>query len=281
MSAKDEVAAIAKELARHARWAQAIGERELPTSPPIPTKAPASPPAEPPPRRTPVGGPDASPRRAPAPQPRQGPAAAPAARARPAPPADPRLYGVGSPALAAIRDEVGDCQRCALCRSRRTLVFGTGNPKARLVFVGEGPGAEEDAQGIPFVGAAGQLLTRMIGAMGLRREDVYICNVVKCRPPGNRNPEPTEVAACEPFLQAQLRAIEPEVVVALGKFAAQVLLREETPISRLRGNWYEYEGIALMPTFHPAYLLRNEREKAKAWHDLQLVMARLGLRRPS
>ena len=149
-----------------------------------------------------------------------------------------------------------------------------GNPRARLVFVGEGPGAEEDNQGIPFVGAAGQLLTKMIAAMGYGRDEVYICNVVKCRPPGNRNPEPDEIQACQPFLEAQLNAIRPSVIIALGKFAAQTLARTDTPITRLRGQWREYVGIPLMPTFHPAYLLRNPAEKKAAWADLQAVMAR-------
>ncbi len=178
--------------------------------------------------------------------------------------------------LEAIRGELGDCQRCKLCSGRKQLVFGAGNPHARLVFVGEGPGAEEDLQGLPFVGPAGQLLTKMIGAMGLQREDVYICNVVKCRPPGNRNPEPDEIAACEPFLRAQLNSIGPEVVVALGKFAAQTLLRDATPITRLRGQWRTYQGMKLMPTFHPAYLLRNPAEKKPCWEDLKAVMAVLG-----
>jgi DNA polymerase len=144
------------------------------------------------------------------------------------------------------------------------------------MFVGEGPGEDEDRQGEPFVGRAGQLLTKMIEAMGYRREDVYIANVVKCRPPGNRNPEPDEIEACEPFLRAQIDAIRPRVLVALGKFAAQTLLREATPISRLRGRWFEYEGVRLMPTFHPAYLLRSPNEKGKAWEDLQHVMKELG-----
>jgi len=159
--------------------------------------------------------------------------------------------------LDEVRQELGDCTRCKLCKGRTNLVFGVGNPKSELVFVGEGPGADEDAQGIPFVGKAGQLLTKMIEAMGFQREEVYICNVVKCRPPGNRNPEIDEIEACEPFLRKQLGAIQPKVIVALGKFAAQTLLREETPITRLRGQWRTYCGIQLMPTFHPAYLLRS------------------------
>jgi uracil-DNA glycosylase len=179
------------------------------------------------------------------------PAPAPAA-ARAVQEKDAPAAAVGHRTLDEIRRELGDCRRCKLCAGRKQIVFGSGNPRARLVFVGEGPGAEEDAQGLPFVGPAGQLLTKMISAMGLRRDDVYICNVVKCRPPGNRNPEPDEIAACEPFLRAQLHSIGPEVVVALGKFAAQTLLREATPITRLRGQWRTYQGMKLMPTFHPA-----------------------------
>jgi DNA polymerase len=178
------------------------------------------------------------------------------------------------PLLDEVRRALGDCKRCKLCSGRKNIVFGVGNPKARLVFVGEGPGAEEDNQGIPFVGAAGQLLTKMIAAMGYTRDEVYICNVVKCRPPGNRNPEPDEIEACQPFLEAQLRAIRPSVIVTLGKFAAQTLLRTDTPITRLRGQWREYVGIPLMPTFHPAYLLRSPAEKKAAWTDLKAVMGR-------
>ena len=201
----------------------------------------------------------------------------PPARA-PAPVIEPAPVKTGDsaevPRLDEVRRALGDCKRCKLCSGRKNLVFGVGNPKARLVFVGEGPGAEEDNQGIPFVGAAGQLLTKMIAAMGYSRDEVYICNVVKCRPPGNRNPEPDEIAACQPFLEAQLNAIRPSVIIALGKFAAQTLARTDTPITRLRGQWREYVGIPLMPTFHPAYLLRNPAEKKSAWADLQAVMAR-------
>jgi DNA polymerase len=191
-------------------------------------------------------------------------------------PAAPPGKGTGSPALLAVRAELGDCARCKLAGGRTTLVFGVGNPAAELMFVGEGPGADEDREGEPFVGKAGQLLTRMIEAMGYRREQVYIANVVKCRPPGNRNPEPDEIEACEPFLRAQIAAVQPKVIVALGKFAAQTLLRDPTPITRLRGRWMTYEGVKLMPTFHPAYLLRSPEEKKKAWDDLQLVMRELG-----
>ncbi len=177
--------------------------------------------------------------------------------------------------LEEIRAELGDCRRCKLCQGRTKLVFGVGNPQAELVFVGEGPGADEDLQGEPFVGRAGQLLTKMIEAMGFQRSQVYICNVVKCRPPNNRNPEPDEIAACEPFLKAQLASLRPKVVVALGKFAAQTLLRDATPITRMRGKWREYDGIPLMPTYHPAYLLRSPAEKKSAWMDLKEVMKRL------
>lgn len=184
----------------------------------------------------------------------------------------------GRETLDAVRADLGECQRCTLAGGRRTIVYGVGNPQARLVFVGEGPGADEDAKGEPFVGRAGQLLTEIITkGMQLRREDVYICNVVKCRPPGNRNPEPDEVAACEPFLIRQLGAIAPEVIVALGKFAAQTLLRSKTPITQMRGRWFDYQGVMLMPTFHPAYLLRNPGDKRLVWEDIQKVMRVLGL----
>jgi uracil-DNA glycosylase family 4 len=181
------------------------------------------------------------------------------------------------PVLEAVRTELGECTRCKLHKTRTNIVFGVGSPEARLMFVGEAPGEDEDLQGYPFVGKAGQLLTKMIEAMGLRREDVYICNTVKCRPPNNRNPEPDELLACEPFLKGQLGAVKPEVIVTLGKFAAQALLREQTPITRLRGQWREYEGIPVMPTFHPAYLLRSPAEKGKVWEDLKQVMQRLRL----
>ena len=182
--------------------------------------------------------------------------------------------------LEDVRNQIGECTRCKLHKGRHNIVFGVGNPKARLMFVGEAPGEDEDLQGFPFVGKAGQLLTKMIEAMGLRRDDVYICNTVKCRPPNNRNPEPDELEACEPFLKGQLAAVKPEVVVTLGKFAAQALLRDDTPVSRLRGRWREYEGIPLMPTFHPAYLLRSPGEKGKVWEDLKQVMKKLDLRMP-
>ena len=182
---------------------------------------------------------------------------------------------MGAPGLAAARAELGDCQRCRLKDGRKQIVFGVGNPEADLVFVGEAPGADEDRLGEPFVGVAGQLLTKMIEAMGFRRDDVYICNVIKCRPPGNRNPEPDEVASCEPFLKKQLAALRPRMIVTLGKFAAHCLLRVDTPITRLRGNFRSYEGIQLMPTYHPAFLLRDPSRKREAWSDLQVVVAAL------
>jgi len=180
--------------------------------------------------------------------------------------------------LAELREPIGDCHRCKLAPHRTHVVFGVGNPRARLVFVGEAPGRDEDVQGEPFVGRAGQLLTEIITkGMRLRREDVYIANVIKCRPPENRNPEPDEVATCEPFLVRQLELIAPEVIVALGKFAAQTLLRTKTPITQLRGRWFDYHGIRLMPTFHPAYLLRNPGDKRLVWEDIRKVMGALGI----
>jgi len=178
--------------------------------------------------------------------------------------------------LDALRAELGDCQRCKLCRGRTNIVFGVGNPNAMLMFVGEGPGRDEDLKAEPFVGRAGQLLTEIITkGMKLRREDVYIANVVKCRPPENRNPEPDEIAACQPFLLRQIELIRPRVIVALGTFAAQTLLAQRTPISRLRGTWFDYHGVKLMPTLHPAYLLRNPNDKRLVWEDIKMVMHEL------
>jgi uracil-DNA glycosylase family 4 len=182
--------------------------------------------------------------------------------------------------LPQLRAAIGDCTRCKLAPHRTNLVFGVGNPAAELVFVGEAPGRDEDLRGEPFVGRAGQLLTEIITkGMKLRREDVYIANIIKCRPPQNRNPEPDEIASCEPFLVRQLALIQPKAIVALGTFAAQTLLKTRTPITRLRGAWTDYHGIPLMPTFHPAYLLRNPAEKRVVWEDIQQVMRALGLPR--
>jgi len=245
-----ELREVASETLRHLWWLRESGVREVPPAAPVVRAAPS---------------------------PRVAGAAGGRAAAAPGPgPAAPAEKGCGSDALRAIRAELGDCSRCKLHRGRTTLVFGVGNPAAELMFVGEGPGAEEDRQGEPFVGRAGQLLTKMIEAMGFRREEVYIANVVKCRPPNNRDPEPDEIEACEPFLKAQIRAVGPRVLVALGRFAVQTLLRDTNPISRQRGRWREYEGVRLMPTFHPAYLLRNPGEKKAAWEDLQLVMKEFG-----
>jgi DNA polymerase len=175
-------------------------------------------------------------------------------------------------ALAAIRSDIGDCTRCKLHTLGRTqVVFGVGSPTADLMFVGEAPGGDEDIQGIPFVGRAGQLLTKIIEAIGLTRDDVYIANVIKCRPPQNRNPEPDEVETCEPFLFRQIDVIKPKVIVALGKFAAQALLRTDAPISRLRGRVFDYRGAKLIPTFHPAYLLRNPSSKREVWEDMKIA----------
>jgi uracil-DNA glycosylase len=199
--------------------------------------------------------------------------------------------GVADPsaALKLIREELGDCTRCKLHQGRNQIVFGVGNPHAELMFVGEGPGADEDAQGEPFVGRAGQLLNNMIKAMGLRREDVYIANIVKCRPPGNRQPERDECETCSPFLMRQIAAIKPKVMVALGATAAKNLLAINAPMTELRGRWYDFKpagsdpswpGARLAVTYHPAFLLRDPRQKGEAWKDLQMVMKYLGIEPP-
>jgi uracil-DNA glycosylase family 4 len=182
--------------------------------------------------------------------------------------------------LERIREDLGDCTRCRLHKQRNKLVFGQGNPRAELIFVGEGPGHDEDVQGLAFVGRAGKLLTQMIEAMGLRRDDVYICNVVKCRPPENRKPEDDEVATCSPYLYRQLDVIHPKAVVCLGATAAQALLKTKDSISRYRGQWFDFRGSKLLVTYHPAYLLRNPAAKGEVWKDLQKVMAHLGLAPP-
>ena len=184
-------------------------------------------------------------------------------------------------ALRIIREDIGDCTRCALHKGRNKIVFADGDPNARLMFVGEGPGADEDAQGLPFVGRAGQLLNNMISAMGLKREEVYIANVVKCRPPGNRTPEPEEANTCSPFLFRQIGAVHPEVIVALGATAATYLLGQRQPLAGLRGRMHSLRGARLIVTYHPAYLLRDPRQKKEAWADLQIAMRELGLKAPS
>jgi DNA polymerase len=211
---------------------------------------------------------------------------APVVAAAPVPPVLPIVAGsslldvldrVEGDTLDRTREDLGECTRCRLHKQRNKIVFGAGNMRAELVFVGEGPGHDEDIQGLPFVGRAGKLLTQMIEAMGLKREDVYICNVVKCRPPENRKPEEDEVATCSPYLFRQLDVFAPKAIVCLGATAAQALLKTNDSISRFRGNWFDYRNTKLMATYHPAYLLRNPAAKADVWKDLQKVMAHLGL----
>ena len=213
-------------------------------------------------------------------RPTQPAAAAPAPIFAPRP-VGPSLFDsmnkVTDDTLLKVREDLGDCKRCKLHKTRKNIVFADGGPKAELVFVGEGPGADEDAQGLPFVGRAGKLLTQMIEAMGLRRQDVYICNVVKCRPPENRLPEKDEISECSPFLFRQLDVINPKVIVCLGACAAQTLLQTNRGISQFRGQWLDFRGRKLMATYHPAYLLRNPSAKGEVWKDLQKVMAVLGL----
>lgn len=177
--------------------------------------------------------------------------------------------------LLTLREEIGDCKRCKLSKERKNIVFGEGSPEASLMFIGEAPGSEEDIQGRPFVGEAGQLLTRLILKMGFKREEVYIANIVKCRPPSNRDPEEDEIEACFPFLIKQIKIISPSIIVSLGRISARTLLKTKISITKLRGRFYEYEGIPLMPTFHPAYLLRNPKDKWLVWSDMQQVLERL------
>ncbi len=186
--------------------------------------------------------------------------------------AEPRK---GMMTLDNVREELGDCQRCKLAATRTKLVFGAGNPDADLMFVGEAPGFEEDRQGLPFVGRAGGLLTKIIESIDLKREDVYICNVLKCRPPGNRNPEPEEVETCRPFLRRQIEVIRPKLVCCMGAFAAQTMLRTKVPISKLRGQFHDIDGVRYIATFHPAYLLRNPEKKREVWEDMKLIRAEL------
>jgi uracil-DNA glycosylase len=181
-------------------------------------------------------------------------------------------------ALKAIREDIGDCTRCRLHKGRKNIVFGVGNVNADIMFVGEGPGADEDEQGEPFVGRAGQLLNNMISAMGIRRQDVYIANIVKCRPPGNRTPERDECDTCSPFLMRQIDVISPKVIVALGAVAAKNLLAVNDSMANLRGRWYDFKGSRLLVTYHPAFLLRDPRQKKQAWKDLQMAMKYLGLK---
>jgi len=188
-------------------------------------------------------------------------------------PAHDRVGGDAAEGLKALREFIGDCQRCKLAAGRRNVVFGQGDPEAKLMFVGEAPGADEDIQGLAFVGRAGQLLTRIIEAIGLTRDEVFIANVIKCRPPKNRNPEADEIESCQPFLEQQIELIRPKVLVGLGKFGAQWLLKTAEPISRIRGRLGDRAGIKVMPTYHPAYLLRNPSAKREVWEDMKVVRA--------
>jgi uracil-DNA glycosylase family 4 len=206
------------------------------------------------------------------------PASAPATSLPVLPPIDAKDKPA---ALIALREHIGDCTRCRLSKGRTKLVFGVGNPDADIMFVGEGPGADEDAQGEPFVGRAGQLLNNMISAMGIRREDIYIANVVKCRPPNNRAPEKDETDTCSPFLMQQIDIVKPKVIVALGATAAKNLLVMNDSMGALRGRWYDFRGTKLVVTYHPAYLLRDPRQKKETWKDLQMVMKFLGLKPPA
>lgn len=280
-----EYGRLVRSLWNHVQFERGAGTRWLPRAPAVTVT----------PRERVIGAPPATTRSAPAvtAAARRSPgvstgAVPPAARrspgARPVPPAAEQRPVASEPAIAAAPDlgalvaALGDCRRCRLAEGRTHLVFGVGNPAADLMFVGEGPGRDEDLQGEPFVGRAGQLLTEIIvKGMKLRREDVYIANVVKCRPPQNRNPEPDEIATCMPFLLRQIDIVRPRVIVALGKFAAHTLLDTATPITRLRGQWHDFRGIKLMPTLHPAYLLRNPADKRLVWEDVKQVMAELGL----
>jgi uracil-DNA glycosylase len=267
-----ELRFLTEALRAHAEWQQACGAAVLPAGVPAAVASPL-----------PVSAPHvaAAPQRSPAvpavslPEPAgaRGPAAP-----GPAAPAAPRLEeGERQRRLTVLAEEVKACTKCSLHATRTQTVFARGNGSSGLCFIGEGPGADEDAQGFPFVGAAGQLLDRMITAMGIERDDVYVCNIVKCRPPKNRAPEPDEMSACMPYLTEQLALIEPQVIVALGKTAVQGLFGTVESITRIRGRWRLYQGrIAVMPTFHPAYLLRTPAAKREVWTDLQLVLKQMG-----
>ena len=242
------------DLIEHLKFLREIGVREIRAGAPPPVPSSVSPDLRPAPR---------PPARAPAPPNGPGPAAA-------------RSISSRSLALSALREkEIGDCRRCRLCEKRTNIVFGVGSPEARLMFVGEGPGHDEDLQGIPFVGRAGQLLTDIIGAMKLKREQVYIANVVKCRPPENRTPQPDEIGACLGFLEKQIEIIAPSVIVCLGAVAVSALLGVSGGITKIRGTLREFRGIPVMPTFHPAYLLRSPDKKREVWQDMRQVMALL------
>jgi DNA polymerase len=253
---RDELASLVSAFRSHLQWRRDHGWEGVPADE-SPRSGPPSPPAQ-----------DATAPAGPGDQPREAPEAG-----------DPETV---PRSLEQIRADLGLCKRCRLHEGRRNIVFGEGSSSADLMFIGEAPGRDEDTQGIPFVGAAGQLLTRMINAMGLEREEVYIANILKCRPPQNRDPNPDEIDACEPFLRQQIDVIAPRMIIALGGFATKTLLRTDTGITQLRGRFHTYHGTPLMPTFHPAFLLRNPERKRPVWEDLKQVMAemdRLGLKR--
>jgi len=297
---RDDLSELARLFATHAAWQRELGALELPHEGALPVARPvveaAPPPAPsiPPPVTAPASAPVvvAAPARLEPPTLVRPAAPPPVVRAlfgepavaAPAPriSAGPPLQGearVG--ALAVIQDEVRGCTSCRLGAARRNTVFARGNPFARLCFIGEGPGEQEDKQGVPFVGPAGQLLDKIIVAMGLSPEDVYVVNVVKCRPPNNRVPEPDEMRTCTPFLVRQLDLVRPEAIVALGRTAVGFLLDSKDSMSRMRGKWHTYEGIPVLPTWHPAYLLRTPEAKADTWADMKVVMARLGIPVPT
>lgn len=265
---REELADIANQAAEYVAWLkedgvsriEVGGEMPFPLAP-KPATAPASRPAPQPVPRKPV----------PAPVPVAAPAPAPAAK-----PAPVRVQGDEAAQLAGIAAEISVCTRCSLHQTRTKTVPGQGNPRPELMFVGEAPGADEDLQGLAFVGKAGQLLTRMIEAMGFCREEVFIANIAKCRPPENRQPTPEEMETCMPYLRRQIALVQPKVIVALGAVAVRGLLQNPTGITRLRGTWQDLDGIPVMPTYHPAYLLRNPPSKREVWADLQTVLKRLG-----
>jgi DNA polymerase len=265
---------LVRQLRAELQWAQRIGYVDAPR----PVKSAAPPPSSVPelmrpPERAPERGFERGFERPPERGFERPPERAPEPRPAPLP--------VEARTLEEVRAELGDCTRCKLHQlGRKQIVFGVGNPKAELMFIGEGPGSQEDIQGIPFVGDAGQLLTKIIQSMGFSRDDVYIANIVKCRPPQNRDPEPDEVASCEPFLKQQIASINPRMIVTLGKYASQTILHTSTAITRLRGQWGSYQGIPVMPTYHPAYLLRNPEEKRPVWSDMKAVVAALGKKLP-
>ncbi len=297
-SPRDDFADLTRALLAHVAWQRELGALELPHAGALPAARPEAPPVTPaqpavaPPAQPVITQPAITQPAITQPAATFGhPPPAPVVRtlfgepvAQPAAPREkgPPLEGPARvTALQVIQDEVRACSACRLAAKRTQTVFARGNPFARLCFIGEGPGEQEDRQGLPFVGPAGQLLDRIIGAMGLRPDDVYVCNAVKCRPPNNRTPEPDEMHACSPFLVRQLELVRPEVIVALGRTAVSFLLDTKESMTRLRGHWKSYEGIPVLPTWHPAYLLRTPEAKADTWADMKLVMARLGLPAPT